>query len=72
MDDLEVPTFGGEEVNKDLYHAEFLVNNDLWVPYVKAVCQKHSLPVNNIKGKIHTAASYDRLFETRNLSCPHR
>ncbi len=48
--ELEVPIFEGE-ASRDLYHSEFLENNELWIPYVKAVCQKHSLPINKIKGK---------------------
>lgn len=47
---LTVPTFADEEASRELYYAEFLENNKLWIPYVKAVCKKHSLPVDKIKG----------------------
>jgi hypothetical protein len=52
MEVFDVPTFEGAP-SRDLYHSEFLENNELWIPYVKAVCHKHALPVTKIKGRIH-------------------
>lgn len=49
---LTVPTFSDGEASKDLYYSEFLENNELWVPFVKAVCEKHSLSSDEIKGVV--------------------